>query len=305
MLPEEFGCGGALRMQDWILDMRHDRLSQSKRGLHMMRRRGLTLIEILVAVAIIAVLAGLLLVAGSTVQKSFRTTQAKTQFAVLANAIEQYTQAWKPWVAPSGAKLADKGLPDWSGWRLFPQNGDIYDPLGGSQFQSDDINNPAMTELDFDNDDTGNDADIIDIELAAECLGYCLTAPVNGGPFLKDLPQGMANVHDDEFYPERTGTGAQIRRFELIDPWGRLLRYFWVARDSQAPLGYRAVFSADYRLLPGGGINNPQDNGPRIAKAVGYVIESAGPDGKFGNQWKRAPNAEQIADAQDNIVIKP
>lgn len=290
-------------MQDWILHMRHDRLSQSKRGLHMMRRRGLTLIEILVAVAIIAVLAGLLLVAGSTVQKSFRTTQAKTQFAVLANAIEQYTQAWKPWVAPSGAKLADKGLPDWSGRRLFPQPGDIYDD-GGSQFQSDDINNPSMADLNFDDDDMGGDEDI---EHAAECLGYCLTAPVNGGPFLKDLPQGMANVHDDEFYPERTGAGAQIRRFELVDPWGRLLRYFWVARDSQAPLGYRAVFSADYRLLPGGGNTPPPDGGPRIAKAVGFVVESAGPDGKFGNQWRRnvaAGSALQV-DAQDNIVIKP
>lgn len=37
--------------------------------------------------------------------------------------------------------------------------------------------------------------------------------------------------------------------------------------------------------------------------AAGYVLESAGPDKRFGNVWKINPTTQEIADAEDNPVI--
>ena len=39
--------------------------------------------------------------------------------------------------------------------------------------------------------------------------------------------------------------------------------------------------------------------------AIGYVLESAWPDKRFGNVWKANPTAKEIEDAADNISKVP
>src|SRR5438105_7814131 len=83
-------------------------------------RRGFTLLELMVVIAIIAALAGLILYAGSRVIEGQRPTRCKAQLTMLADAIKRYSDAWPAWkyVSPP-ALVTTKGFPDWCGARLF------------------------------------------------------------------------------------------------------------------------------------------------------------------------------------------
>jgi len=268
----------------------------------------MTLTELLVAIAIVAVLSTVLIVTGGTVQKSFKITRAKNQFSVLSTAIELYTQAWKPWVAPNGTKLSEKGLPDWSGRRLFPRT---TDPLYPGTFDSLwDINDPSQTtRLLMDDDDDVSSNGRRDVEFAGECLAWGLLTEYGSGPFLKDPPQGLVNFEHDERYPARGLAGEARKEMEFEDPWDAPIRFMWVARDPQTHSGWRTVLSSDY-LADDPPATNGAEGGPLCVKAEGFVLESAGPDGKFGNEWRRwesdpAGHEASESSAADNIVVKP
>ncbi len=267
-----------------------------------------TLVEVLIVVAILATLTGLLIVAASAVRGSMRKNQAESQLSILAGAIEQYTQAWRPWRHPdTNAVIAAKGWPDWSGWRLFATPGN---PQYSGQFNFDPsptpINGAPQRWLDLNDPDSA--------EFTGECLAYCLTAESGGGPFLKEPPMDLYKRHDAKFYPIRPIDDPNLRqsRAELLDPWYRdddndgepdnSYRYFWVARDGGSETGWRAITSADpaQAVDPGLGLGDPF-----FWRAEGYVIESAGPDGRFGNIWKPNPTSQEKLEAEDNLWVRP
>lgn len=286
------------------------------------RAPAFTLLELLIAVAMVAVLTGLVVVAGKSVHNSMRKSRAENQLAVLAEAIERYSQSWAPWrIKPVSSRgivaLSDRGLPDWSGRRLFQVSGDpLYDENASKpdyNMLSGEINDPNVTtRLDFSDDDNFTIPDNRrDVEFAGECLAYCLTERSGGGPFLANPPQGLVNEHDDEFYPTIGNTTDLRRRFELLDPWGNSFRFFWVVRDAETSSGWRPIPSVDYTdqstdpFLGGPRGSVVFGGSPRSLKAEGYVLESAGPDGRFGNIWRRNFTATNLAWAEDNMTIKP
>lgn len=111
------------------------------------------------------------------------------------------------------------------------------------------------------------------------------------------------------------GPSAARHAQVLVDPWGTPYRYFWVYRDAEPDPGaraYRGYLPVDYgAFLLGdgadGGVDNAafyQPDGTRKT-AVGYVLESAGPNKKFGNVWKIDPFAPEYRDAADNFTVTP
>ena len=56
-----------------------------------------------------------------------------------------------------------------------------------------------------------------------------------------------------------------------------------------------------------GHINDPRfdQSSNRPKKAVGYVLESAGPDKRFGNIWQRSPSLRDMERAEDNLIVMP
>lgn len=93
----------------------------------------------------------------------------------------------------------------------------------------------------------------------------------------------VEDVKSGRLYPAPTSTGGANKglRRRLLDPWGNPFRYLWLAGFGQR-IGLARVTSADYTQTA----NDPTTNGPRFAVAEGFVIESAGPDGLFGNRWR-------------------
>lgn len=270
----------------------------------------------------LAVLTGLVVVASKSVQNSMRKSRAENQLAVLAEAIERYSLSWGPWrITPYSSRgsvvLTDRGLPDWSGARLFHASGDsLYDEQASKpdyNVIAGEINDPNLTtRLDFSDDDNFTIPDNRrDVEFTGECLAYCLTERSGGGPFLASPPQGLINEHDDEFYPTVGGATDVRRRFELLDPWGNNFRFFWVLRDAETSSGWRPIPSVDYYddsidpFLGGPRGSVVFGGAPRPLKAEGYVLESGGPDGRFGNIWRRNYTANNVALASDNMTIKP
>ena len=306
--------------------------SASRRGGH--RRdacaTGMTLVEILVALSILLVLFGIVVMTSKIAGDSRRRSTAQQQMAQLGAAINQYASFWPAWNI-GGTMYSQKGWPDFIPARLFASpyttvpgfndaarikfdvnNGVTrYNPLNENY----DIVSPALYPA-----DQPDQVSVFDANVA---LAYQLTAPVGKGPYLRvgeqtvlvDIqnekvisPIALLNPPQpitDPFYPSN-GSGS-TRAQVLIDPWGTPLRYFWVYRPKTLPVGQIA-----YRgFLP---VVTADVADPNFRIADGFVLESAGPDKKFGNVWKLVPdplpanfetNDTDIRFAADNIIISP
>lgn len=269
------------------------------------RRPGLTLVEVLVVFGILAVLFGALIVGGRSMAATGNRNAAKQQIAQLAVAIDRYAGFWPRWEI-AGQIVADRGWPDYSPWRLFASvnNGGPYvelanfndDPAfavagAGSGIIED---NNSVGGLDYDRVVIG------DVLTSNVCLAYSLTQPRGKGPYLEinDAGAMLKPVQDvdstinNPALPEHTQSQIAERAMLLVDPWGMPYRYFWYFRDANALRGVLPVPTAD-----------PAD--PNFRRAEGFVLESAGPDRRFGNVWRTGItnlSDPDLLEAEDNII---
>lgn len=275
------------------------------------------MLELMVAIAIIVALVSLVILGANAAQKWSKKSNADQQIKLLANAIGAYADFWPAWKV-GNVVVAEKGWPDFIPGRLFAETG-----LGGPFMLDPGGFNSTVT---YDNDggnsgityNAAGDMVIVegDVEHASECLAYALTASSGKGPYIKDeMNVGeLHSAHASEFYPSLVGDRRS--RGEFMDPWGTPYRYFWVYRDPAGPQGGgKGLLPVNYAAFrPGsglGGVNTLPGfyfnfNGQNVAKtAVGYVLESAGPDKRFGNVWKANPMPKELEDAADNLMITP
>jgi len=259
------------------------------------RRAAFTLLELLVAIAIISVLVAVAFLGTHHAYSYIKKSSAQQQMTLIATAIDQYKDFWPAWKY-GNTPVADKGWPDFIPGRLFlsTANTGPFGVIAG-------FNDKVTFDLDGPNSgiNYGPNGDMLvsegDVEHAAECLAYALTAKSGKGPYIKDEMKGnLQTAHDKEFYPNMTGSAGGQPRGEFVDPWGTPIRYFWVFREPNlaTPRGFLPVITA-----------NSNDANFRVAN--GFVLESAGPDKKFGNIWKVNPSTQEIQDAADNITITP
>lgn len=272
------------------------------------------------SVTILAVVTGLVIVGSRALLASQNRSAARQQLALIADAVDRYAAAWPRWEV-AGVVLADKGWPDHVAGRLFLPGADTFSQINGFNDDLDfDLTNPVPMPPTPLNQDAFS---------ANICLTYALTSASNKGPYLivddaAALLQSVAEVVPaitDPLLPAPQGvnaarqgtTGAQRARL-LVDPWGTPYRYFWVYHDFETNLAqraYKGFLPVDYgAFLPGmasGGADNPlmfQPTGQRKT-AIGFVLESAGPDRTFGNVWKVNPTAQEINAAADNLIRMP
>jgi len=252
------------------------------------------MLELLVAVGIMAILASLVLLSSRVIFGSQARSTAKRQIALIAAAIDGYAGFWPRWqIQPTGGLptvIADRGWPDYIPGRLFAPPFFSVIPAFNDDVLFDVTGGIVRTT---DGEDRVRAGDVL---AANATLVYSLTAPVGKGPFLK-LDDDSALLRDvgqvDEtitnpLLPEPIGRRLQI----LVDPWNTPYRYFWVYRDANAYKGYLPVTTGD-----------PSDSAFRTAD--GYILESAGPDQRFGNVWKVGPSQQEILEAEDNLRIMP
>lgn len=280
------------------------------------RRGGFTMLELMVAIAIIVALVSLVVLGARAAQNFSRKSNAQQQIKLIANAIDAYSTFWPRWTV-GNVVVAEKGWPDFSGGRLFAETG-----LGGP-FPPD----PGGFNTSVTHDNDGGNSGITydaagemvvtegDVEHAGECLTFALSSSSGKGPYIKDEMKGdLQIVHETELYPTLSGANATPRS-EFVDPWGTPYRYFWVYRDPVGPQGGgKGLLPVNYAAFrPGsvvGGVNTLGATGFQFTyntqtlpkTAVGYVLESAGPDKRFGNVWKANPTQKEIEDAADNLV---
>lgn len=247
--------------------------------------RALTLVELMIAITILLVLMSAVAVTGKMVRDSRKRTQSQQSLASIANAINQYASYWPAWKVGS-LKVAERGWPDYIAGRLFAA------PYGVVADFNDYMNLYAPP--------AGAD----NLLNANECLFYSLTAEVGGGPYLKpdaseDRQFALTPAGQAQLFPGQ-GAGARPRQ-RLLDVWGTPYRYFWVYRVPNpldpalvAHRGYLPVFTAD-------------TTDPNFRPAVGFVLESAGPDKRYGNLWQTtvAITQQDILDAEDNLIVSP
>lgn len=292
------------------------------------RRRGFTLAEILVAVALILALTGIFLFSTRAIGDSQKRATAKQQLALISHAVDQYASFWPKWKA-AGVVIAEKGWPDFVPARLFSPT--AFETISGFNdtfgFDVDDgivRPNPPDRNPDF--------VGVGDVLSANICLAYALTTASGEGPFLPEDDQALlkditdptllqafrktgdaAAILADPLLPAYLGeTGAKHAQV-LVDPWGTPYRYFWVYRDPNAYRGFLPVDYGPYLFGAGeGGVNHPSYLLPDGTRKTGhgFVLESAGPDLKFGNTWQLAAaiggsNDPDVTEAEDNLVIRP
>lgn len=280
-------------------------------------RGGFTMLELMVAIAIIVALVSLVIVGAKAAHSFSKKSSAQQQIKLIANAIDQYASFWPRWTVGT-VVVAEKGWPDFCGGRLFAQiaNGGPFpaDPGGFNTSVTYD-NDGGNSGISYD--PTSGDMRLVegDVEHASECLVFSLSASSGKGPYIKDeMKGGLQTAHETELYPTISGNDRKPRG-EFVDPWGTPYRYFWVYRDPAGPQGGgKGLLPVNYAAFrPGsvvGGVNTSgvtgfyfNANGQSLPKtAVGYVVESAGPDKRFGNVWKANPTAKEIEDAADNLV---
>ncbi|MEE8384437.1 MAG: prepilin-type N-terminal cleavage/methylation domain-containing protein, partial [Dehalococcoidia bacterium] len=276
-------------------------------------RSGFTLAEVLVAVTLVIVLTGIVLLGGQAIRSSRKLAAAQQQLALMAQAIDQYVSFWPRWKVGSTV-VAEKGWPDFIPGRLFELS--TFEAVSG-------FNDHLAYDLEdgivqFDRQD--QNLDVVGsghVMHGNICLAYCLTASSGKGPHLlendtavlKDVGdpvlmegfQRLGQALVRPLLPAYVGTSGSKRAQVLVDPWGTPYRYFWVYRDTasaptpRAHAGYLPVLTADM-----GG-----DDDPPPPTAEGYVLESAGPDRKFGNVWKVNPSGSEIEEASDNLTLMP
>lgn len=262
----------------------HDAPHRRRVSIARSSRSALTLVELVIAVTILLVLISAVIVTGRMARDSRKKTQAQQSLATIANAINEYASFWPAWKVGT-VKVADKGWPDFIAGRLF----DAPYPLVAD---FNDYVNLYAPPVGADN-----------VLNANECLFYSLTAEVGKGPYLKpDIsqdrqyslsPAGLARL-----YPGQSA-GARPRQ-RILDPWGTPYRYFWVYRVPNPTLdplivahrGYLPVLTADV-------------TDPNFRTAIGFVLESAGPDKLYGNVWKVNPTTQEILEAEDNLIVSP
>jgi prepilin-type N-terminal cleavage/methylation domain-containing protein len=165
------------------------------------RRPGMTLIEILVAIAIITILVAIAVVSTRAALNAARKNSAKATMRMLLTAIEDYSRFWP---APTttwsdGTPRATAGFPEWSFSFLWGDgSGPVYDPNQSN-----------------------------------ECLAYSLLAERGGGPYLKNPSADLVKPMGYDFathYGLSAGVGIGVR--QLIDPWGNPYAYQWLTATS-------------------------------------------------------------------------
>lgn len=278
-------------------------------------RRAWTLLELLTAIAIFAILTGAVLIGGNAVRNSRRGATAKQQLKLIAAAIDAYASFWPKWQI-GGVVIADQGWPDFVPGRVFGSCARTFGPYTETPGFNDtlilDMGNPSW----IDNGDLTLNANT--------SLVFELLATSGKGPFIHD--RGGANLRPGnefmidaarDFYPRFdsacvAGSVNALRHTEvLVDPWGTPMRYFWVYRDA-SNTSYRGYLPVDFGPVLGdaspAGVQSAdfqQAASTAPQTAVGFVLESAGPDKKFGNVWKIDPTESEKADAADNVMVTP
>lgn len=277
------------------------------------RRRGWTLAEILVATTILLVIAGGVTLSGRAVLGSRRVATARAQLALISTAIDRYASFWPAWKIGS-ITVADKGWPDFVPGRVFAACS-----LGVGVFEN-------VAGFNDSVDLAGPDWLINDMAVLQSntCLAYQLLSASGKGPYLRDrqgaglatggdFVAGGANVLYPGFDANCVAAGGTARSAEVVvDPWGTPIRYFWVYRDASRT-AHRGYLPVDFGPL----LNDSSNFGVHNARyqqfadssatqfAAGYVLESAGPDKKFGNLWKINPTETELTEAEDNLMISP
>ncbi len=268
------------------------RTSQSWHG-----HRGLTLVEMLVGIAIFSVLVGAIIIGARAMYGSQRADAARQQLALLSSAIDRYASFWPQWKVGSTV-AAERGWPDYIPGRLFVAGADSYEsqPFNGDFNYI--ISGAGSGVLE---DPTGETEDKVqaggDVLGGNICLAYSLLSATGKGPYLQvdddqALLKDISAVDGSAAFPllpARTAAGMARRKLALVDPWGTPYRYFWVYRDQSAYQGFMPITTAD-------------TGDSEFHLAEGFVLESAGPDRKFGNIWKYNPTLEEVVRAKDNIL---
>lgn len=230
------------------------------------RRDGFTLVELMIVVAIIVLLLALALPAFNAVRDRANVDKAKTQMQMIAMAIDEYIRAWPAYGGLRDCDVdgdvndddrpyvnAAQGLPPWS-------IKDLWD--WGWERQLNCLGNEAF-----------------DANEASDCLAWCLTAEVAGGPFLKKPPSGLL-VFVDGPYPYQGGdSDHQVRR--LLDPWGVPYFYCWKTADGAwIPFGrYVDGLASNELELEWTGRTDLGEEGDNSGRT--FVLISAGPDKQF------------------------
>ncbi len=261
--------------------------------------RGLTLVEVLVTVGIILVLFTLMVVSTRAIQASARQSRAAAQVRLIAEAVEAYAEAWTVWRLSAGQPVADRAWPHWSAWAQFPSPPYVFPPPSPNCPM---VNAPWQNVADDDaTDAVGLPTGRQDVESSAACLAYALLTPAMGKTLMPEAESAFP-IKDGCAYPALApATTASPLRL-VLDAWGAPVRYFWVARDADSYSGWRMITSADPNDAQSPAIGPPD---PFFAVAQGFVLESAGPDGRFGNVWKRGPSQSEVDAAADNVTVRP
>lgn len=267
-------------------------------------RTGFTLIETIAVIGILSILLSIVVFGSRTIIASRARSLAQQQLALIAAGIDRYASFWqRPEIG--GVLVADRAWPDPFPIRVFnAANYQLMAPFNNHFELRIDNNGSGLIEdiVNFREKDRliSNDGVAGDVLAANVCLTYALLSRTGNGPYLEEtdakaVVKRLVEMDGNTFMPTlpapiagNANSSAEV----LVDPWGLPYRYFWVYRDSNAYRGYLPVPTADFA-----------DGSFR--KAVGYVVESAGPDGKFGNVWQLtgATNNNDVNEAADNLTL--